>query len=134
GITPGVDLDQLAAQQLGVAGTLQVVLANGYTPQPGDVYQVLDFVTASGSFSSVVLDPALIAAGADTTDLLTNGTIFIAAPCSVDLNGDGIADFGDIQTFIALFLVQDVAVDFNGDGIIDFGDIQTFVAVFLAGC
>jgi len=55
-------------------------------------------------------------------------------PCPADLNGDGIADSGNIQTFIDFFLAQDLAVDFNGDGIIDQGDIQGFVAVFLAGC
>jgi hypothetical protein len=55
-------------------------------------------------------------------------------PCLADLNGDGIADQGDIQSFITLFLVQDLAVDFNGDGIIDLGDIGAFVDLFLAGC
>ncbi|MFT5423548.1 MAG: hypothetical protein ACI89L_001328 [Phycisphaerales bacterium] len=55
-------------------------------------------------------------------------------PCAADLNGDGIADQGDIQSFIALFLAGDLAVDFNGDGIVDLGDIQEFIAAFLAGC
>lgn len=55
-------------------------------------------------------------------------------PCAADLNGDGIADQGDIQTFIQLFLAQDPAVDFNSDGIVDLGDIQAFIAAFLAGC
>lgn len=54
--------------------------------------------------------------------------------CPADLNGDGIADQGDIQTFVTFFLVQDPAVDFNGDGIVDLGDIQAFIAAFLTGC
>ncbi|MFT5423286.1 MAG: hypothetical protein ACI89L_001060 [Phycisphaerales bacterium] len=55
-------------------------------------------------------------------------------PCPADLNGDGIADSGDIQAFISLFLVQDIAADMNFDGIVDLGDIQAFIAAFLAGC
>ncbi|MFT5423542.1 MAG: hypothetical protein ACI89L_001322 [Phycisphaerales bacterium] len=57
-----------------------------------------------------------------------------ASACPADLNGDGIADQGDIQSFIAFFLVQDLAVDFNADGIVDLGDIQGFIVEFLAGC
>ncbi|MFT5423856.1 MAG: hypothetical protein ACI89L_001647 [Phycisphaerales bacterium] len=135
GTNPGVTMDQLAsATNLGIGGTLDVQLVNGYVPQPGDVYPVLQFATASGSFSSIVMDPGLIAAGANTADLLTNGTIFIEAPCPADTNGDGFLDNGDIITFVSLFLAGDIAADMNGDGFLDNGDIITFVSLFLAGC
>ncbi|MFT5424340.1 MAG: hypothetical protein ACI89L_002135 [Phycisphaerales bacterium] len=62
------------------------------------------------------------------------GTTECAPTCPADLNGDGIADNGDIQTFVTLFLAQSLAADFNGDGILDNGDIQAFITVFLAGC
>jgi hypothetical protein len=57
-----------------------------------------------------------------------------AVACPVDLNGDGIADNGDISAFLGLFLGGDLAADFNGDGILDNGDIGSFVMAFLVGC
>lgn len=135
GTTPGVDHDQIRASgRLGAAGVLDVRVAQGFTPQPGDVYRVLEFGTVSGVFSGIVLDPALIAAGADTSELLASGRITIPEPCSPDFNGDGTLDLGDIQAFVALFLAPDPAADFNGDGVLDLGDITDFVAAFIAGC
>jgi len=55
-------------------------------------------------------------------------------PCPADVNGDGVADNGDIGAFINLFLANDPAADFTGDGIIDNGDIGAFIPIFLAGC
>ncbi|MFG0306695.1 MAG: DUF6345 domain-containing protein, partial [Phycisphaerales bacterium JB040] len=73
-----------------------------------------------------------------TDDLGTTATstvnIQICQPsCPADVNGDGVADNGDIGAFIILFLANDPAADFNNDGIIDNGDIGAFVPLFLAG-
>jgi hypothetical protein len=54
-------------------------------------------------------------------------------PClSIDYNGDGILDNGDIGGFISAFLAQSASADLNGDGVVDNGDIGAFVALFLA--
>lgn len=55
-------------------------------------------------------------------------------PCQADVNGDGVADNGDIIAFVNTFLAGDLAADFNSDGVLDNGDIIAFVDVFLAGC
>ncbi|MFT5424897.1 MAG: hypothetical protein ACI89L_002700 [Phycisphaerales bacterium] len=55
-------------------------------------------------------------------------------PCqSIDFNGDGILDNGDIGLFIAAKLGQDLSIaDVNGDGVCDNGDIGAFVSLFLS--
>ncbi len=57
-----------------------------------------------------------------------------AAPCIVDLNGDGNVDVLDFFTFITLFSTADPAADLNGDGNIDVLDFFTFISMFSAGC
>lgn len=54
--------------------------------------------------------------------------------CVVDLNGDGIVDFGDYLEFLNLFEASDPRVDFSPDGIIDFSDYLEFLNLYEAGC
>jgi hypothetical protein len=54
--------------------------------------------------------------------------------CLADLNGDGLADFGDVGLFVGAFASQDLLADLNGDGLLDFGDVGLFVAAFAQGC
>jgi hypothetical protein len=56
------------------------------------------------------------------------------AACAADLNGDGVADFGDVSAFVAAFNASDQAADLNADGVLDFGDVSAFAAAFQAGC
>jgi len=56
----------------------------------------------------------------------------LLAPLTLDFNGDGILDNGDIGAFIAAFLGGQPSANLNGDGILDNGDISCFVARFLA--
>ncbi len=54
--------------------------------------------------------------------------------CDVDLTGDGVLDFFDVQAFLALFAAQDPTADFNNDGEFNFFDVQGFLAAFSKGC
>jgi hypothetical protein len=134
GTTPGVDMDQITSHHFGANGTLELVLVDGYVPQPSDVYQVLDFVTVSGSFSSVVLDAGLAAAGADTTNLLIDGTITIPAECLADVNGDGIVSPTDFSAWINAFNNNAPECDQNGDGSCTPTDFTAWIANYNAGC
>jgi hypothetical protein len=63
--------------------------------------------------------------------------LFLATPraaCAADLNGDGIADFGDVSAFADAFTAQAPLADINADSVIDFGDVAAFVDAFNAGC
>jgi agmatine/peptidylarginine deiminase len=61
-------------------------------------------------------------------------TILGTPACPADLNGDGLADFGDVAAFVTAFNAQDGLADQNGDGVIDFGDVAAFADAFSAGC
>jgi hypothetical protein len=56
------------------------------------------------------------------------------AGCLVDLNGDGIVDFGDYLEFLNLYEAQDPRVDFNQDLMVDFADYLEFLNLYEAGC
>jgi autotransporter-associated beta strand protein len=71
---------------LSAGGTLAVSLAEGVAaPVLGDVFDVLDFATASGGFAS------------DTSSLLVDGTLAVIEFAGLlgDFNGDGVVDAAD---------------------------------------
>ncbi|MFT5422903.1 MAG: hypothetical protein ACI89L_000672 [Phycisphaerales bacterium] len=93
--------------------------------------------TASSDYITVTAQTGIILLTDESGGELHGPNNYVLDPgpdCPADLNGDGIADNGDIGAFVQLFLAGDLAADFNGDGILDNGDIGAFVLVFLAGC
>jgi subtilisin family serine protease len=67
--------------------------------------------------------------------VLADSLPIIANPhCLVDLNGDGMIDFADIQIFLEAFASEESLADMNNDGNYDFFDIQIFLAMFGEGC
>jgi hypothetical protein len=127
----------ITTANLGAGGTLVVTLVGGYTPQPGDVYDVLDFDTVSGGFASIALDPQLVAAGADTSMLLTTGEILVpASACAGDVNGDGATDIFDFADLADNFGAGPGATreqgDLTGDGFVDVFDFGVLADDF--GC
>ena len=51
--TPGTDYDQLVVSGAAtLGGTINVSVINGFTPQPGDQYQILTFASSSGDFAT----------------------------------------------------------------------------------
>ena len=61
GTSPGSQYDQLViAGNATLSGGLQLLLGNGFTPRPGDQFQILTCASQSGSFSSI---DAPVAAG-----------------------------------------------------------------------
>ena len=89
GLTVGQDYDMLdvGGEVLLEGGTLEVLLLDGFTPSAGDLFDILDFGSLSGSFDAIDL-PAGIAW--DTSQLLTGGTLSVAAvpePASLILLG-----------------------------------------------
>jgi hypothetical protein len=84
-------------------------------------------------------DQAIITANLNTAggwaqgDLNCDGQITQADFCAVaDLNGDGLADFGDVGIFVNAFTTGGSEADLNADGLNDFGDVGIFVSWFSA--
>ncbi len=118
-----------------VAGTVALIQSVNPTLTPDEIRSVLvrsaDDVDATGwdentgagrlnAFKAVVLATSLPA---------------VATPnCLVDLNGDGMIDFADVQLFLDAFASEDSLADLNNDGAYNFFDIQIFLTLFGDGC
>jgi hypothetical protein len=62
-----------------LGGKLTVVLANGFTPAVGQTFNLLDFLSATGSFGSIST-PYFVGGKFDTKQLYSDGTVTVVAP------------------------------------------------------
>ena len=134
------------AGALTLAGKLSVTLVNGFTPALGNSFDLLDWGSLSGHFSSLSL-PALSSGLVwDTNDLYTTGTLSVIDTHHLpgDINRDGQVTVADIQALMVALsdlnaykaanpdlannpqlLLQ--VLDVNGDGKIDNTDLQALI-------
>jgi autotransporter-associated beta strand protein len=127
GTTAGLQYDALAfsgAATLG--GTLQVALANGFTPGPGDRFTLLTGGSVAGSFALT----ALPVAPHLTFSVICNPTSVVLAvspSLSGDYNADGRVDGVDFSIWQrTLGSTTQLAADGNGNGVIDAGDYRVW--------
>jgi hypothetical protein len=137
GEIPGTEHDQIAvAGVFAPSGILAVLTTPGFTPAPLDEYKVLDVGSVIGTFSQVLLAPALVNANADTSTLYIDGTIRIPAPtCAGDINGDGDTNAGDFVILAGNFgasVTPNTNGDLNGDGVVNASDFVILAGDF--GC
>jgi hypothetical protein len=96
GAAPGAEYDQIhVADALNLDGMLSITLINGFAPQPGQSFDILDWTVLNGTFAAIVL-PALDGLAWDTSQLYTTGVLSIAAAAlQGDYNNDGTVDAAD---------------------------------------
>ena len=130
--------------QFTLGGTLSVSLINGFTPVSGTPFDILDWGTLSGKFSSLQLPILTAPMGWDTSNLYSTGVITATAYLAGDINRDGqvtVADISALMTALADVskyrsdknltdptLFKDVA-DVNQDGFVDNADIQALITL-----
>ncbi len=149
GLTPGTQFDQVnASGQLDLGGKLQVSLINGFHPQLGQTFDILNWGTVSGAFSSLAL-PAIPGGplGWDTTQLYASGTLsVIKTYLQGDWNRDGQVTAADIPSMLsaltdlnaykstnALSPVQLASIgDFDSSGTVTNRDIQGLLDLVIA--
>src|ERR1700733_12957714 len=98
GDTPGSYSKLDVAGGLSLSGKLTVSLVNGFSPSLGNSFDLLDWGSLSGHFSSVGL-PALSAGLAwNSTQLYTTGVLAVVSTNFLpgDFNRDGHVDAADI--------------------------------------
>ncbi|MEO0631625.1 MAG: GC-type dockerin domain-anchored protein, partial [Planctomycetota bacterium] len=136
GTSAGVDYDQLAvADVFNAAGTIRFQSEGGFVPQPGDVFDVLEFGSVQGTFAAIEFDATLAGVGFETSDLLVDGTIRVPGnDCPADTNGDGVVNPADFNAWVIAFNTQSPACDQNGDGLCNPADFNAWVINFNAGC
>jgi len=134
GTVGGDQYDRLDVEgSLHLGGTLQLVLIDGFTPQTGETFDILDFGNLSGTtFDSI--EP-IGAAGAITWDfstLYTTGHIRAGglAPVVGDTDADRDVDSDDYQTMVETFGGDDPRTDFNDDGRVGVEDFALMRANF----
>ncbi len=124
----GTDYDQLnvSGPLTLLGGDLTVQLASGFNPVLGDVFNILQFSSASGVFDTLQL-PALVAGLTwDSSQLTVSGVLSVVSGLQGDFNGDGFVDAGDYAYWRNNFGGDDSLLGGNGDGlgIVDASDLQ----------
>jgi T5SS/PEP-CTERM-associated repeat protein len=140
GTTPGSEHDVLdVGRNLTLAGTLDVSFINGYTPQIGDSFDILNWgISVFGDFDTRNL-PALGAGMLwDQTNLLTDGTLAIISDALTgDLNGDGFVGIADLNIVLGAWNQSvppaDPAADPSGDNFVGIADLNTVLGNWNAG-
>ncbi len=102
GTTPGTQFDRLTVTgAVTLGGTLQVSLTGGFTPTIGNSFDVLDWGTLSGTFSTLVLPTLAAPLAWDTSQLYTTGALAVSGPTvRGDFNRDGQLTAADIPAML----------------------------------
>jgi hypothetical protein len=126
---------------LAAGGALNVSLVTPYSPAIGDSFDILDWTTLSGTFSTIQL-PTLSGAAWDTSQLYTTGTLYVL-PNRGDVNRDTHVDIADVSALMtalsdlpnyqgSLTTTQLAEIaDLTGDNLVTNADVQGLI-VFLA--
>lgn len=114
------------AGDFSVDGSLAVSLIDGFVPSIGQTFDILNWGSLTGGFSSISL-PSLPGRAWDTSKLYQNGTLSVVAPTvSGDFDGNGIVDSNDLAGWNSNFGKPTGATraqgDADGDGDVDGGD------------
>jgi fibronectin-binding autotransporter adhesin len=101
GTVPGTGFDQIqVAGALTLDGALQVSLLNGFTPMLGNSFDLLDWGSVTGTFSSLQLPAIPADLQWNTTQLYATGTISVASVALPgDFNNNGTVDASDYITW-----------------------------------
>jgi T5SS/PEP-CTERM-associated repeat protein len=97
GTAPGSGYDQLQASgSLTLGGALQVSLINGFIPSAGQSFNILDWGSLAGTFSSLNL-PTLSGLSWNTSQLYSTGVLSVASAPGLpgDFNNDGTVNAAD---------------------------------------
>ncbi len=97
GPTPGAQYDQVqVAGQLLLGGTLAVSFINGFSPGSTYSFDILDWGTLSGTFSTIVLPTLAGGLAWNTSQFYTAGILSIdSAGLPGDYNNNGVVDAAD---------------------------------------
>ena len=81
-------------ESLAISGALEIQLAPGFTPVLGQSFDLFDWGSRSGGFTSIVLPP-LTGLSWNISQLYTSGALSIAPAIPGDFNANGVVDSAD---------------------------------------
>lgn len=124
GTLAGTEYDQINVPgELTLGGTLEISLINGFTPNAGQTFNILNWGSLTGAFSNIVL-PALDGLAWDASQL-SAGVLSVAPALNADFNHDGNIDAADLNQWAGDFGVNTLS-DADGDGDSDGNDFLTW--------
>jgi T5SS/PEP-CTERM-associated repeat protein len=150
GLTAGTQFDQLhVTGQMTLGGTLAVKLINGFVAALGNSFDLLDWGSISGTFSTLQLPSPGGTLGWDTSHLYTTGVISVVNVGNLrgDFNRDGHVDSSDVTAMLAALVdlngftaanglstanLLSIA-DINGDGVVNNADLQGLLTLLKSG-
>ena len=123
-------------QVVELAGTVDINLDPGYTPEFGDQWTIV-----GGGNNTVIngaYDTFLVPAAPPSLAyrvFIEPGRVFVRLTCGADFNGDATLNFFDISNYIALFNAGDLRADLAAPlGTLNFFDIVTYIGIYNSGC
>jgi glucose/arabinose dehydrogenase len=117
-----------------LGGTLVVNLLGGYMPASGTLFDILDWNTSSGTFSTVTLAPLAEGLVWNTSQLYISGTLSVINLIPGDFDSDGDVDGADFVAWQSNFPKLSGATlaqgDADGDGDVDGADFVVWQTNF----
>ncbi len=120
------DVLQIDGQALFHGGNLDVMFVDGYLPQAGDVYDLLDFDTAGGELGGVQLPALAEGLRWRTGDFMAEGQFAVIVDILGDTNADGRVDIEDLNNVRNNFGMMSMPIlgDTDNDNDVDVGDLN----------
>ena len=130
GLTRGSQYDAIdITGSASLAGTMDVKAINGFTPLPGQSFEVLTFTSRSGDVS--VVNQTAFAGLHFTKSYTSNSLTLTASALPGDANLDGVVNVADFNALAGHFNASGqswLAGDFNGDGKVNASDFDLLAA------
>jgi autotransporter-associated beta strand protein len=135
GLVPGIGHDQLNVTGTAIlAGTLEVVLVDDFQPAPDDAFDILNWDTRIGTFSSLLLPDLAGSLSWDTSQLYVTGELSVDSGLPGDYNNDGkvsAADFTVWRDHVGALTLPNR--DPSNSGPIDNDDFDSWIANYGSG-
>jgi T5SS/PEP-CTERM-associated repeat protein len=131
GLTAGSQFDMLDVNgSATLGGTLQVSLINGFTPQAGNSFDILDWGSLAGTFTALQLQSPGANLMWNSLLLYASGVLRVAV--AGDYNFNGVVDAGDYVVWRNTLgqIGGPLAADGNNNGQIDAGDLTVWHSHF----
>jgi T5SS/PEP-CTERM-associated repeat protein len=134
GILPGTQYDKIAvADSLILGGLLDVQLIDGFVPEAGNTFDLMDWGTLVGTFDAILLPELAASLKWDTDDLYVSGELAVIPAVRIpgDANEDGIVNDKDASIVGAHWMATGAAWedgDFNDDEVVNDKDAALLAA------